>query len=217
MDQQPEPRLNALRALVDQELLPRLRLESVDPHDPVVVRALPAPWRTLGCGNYAAVVLHPDHPEQVVKIYAPGRPGLEAEAEVYRRIGKHRAFSRCHHVGEGYLVLRRMHGTTLYDCLRLGIPIPPQVVHDIDQALTYARSRGLHGRDVHGRNVMLHQGRGLIVDISDFLSSRPCRAWQDLRLAYWIVYRPFIAPWRLPVAAGWLNLLRRCYRLLRRR
>ncbi len=72
---------------------------------------LPHPWRTIGCGNYAAVLHHPRHPDLVVKVYVPGRPGLEQEAEVYRRIGCHRAFSQCFHVGEGYLVLRRLQGS----------------------------------------------------------------------------------------------------------
>ncbi|HLN65625.1 MAG TPA: hypothetical protein VK464_29210 [Symbiobacteriaceae bacterium] len=43
--------------LVEEELLPRLVIESVDPHDPVVARD------------------------------APGRPGIQAEVEVYRRLG----------------------------------------------------------------------------------------------------------------------------------
>lgn len=76
--------------------------------------SLPRPWRILGRGNYAVVLHHPHHPALVVKVYGPGRPGLEQEPEVYRRIGPHRDFSQC------------LHGTTLYDCLRQGIPIPPR-------------------------------------------------------------------------------------------
>ena len=210
------PSLPALLQRIDDQLLTALRLHSADPHDPVHVLAIPDPWRPLGCGNYAAVLQHPHHPELVVKVYAPGRPGLEAEAEVYRRIGVHPAFSRCFHAAEGYLVLRRLHGTTLYDCLRRGIPIPRQAIDDIDAALTYARSRGLHGHDVHGRNVMLHRGRGLIVDISDFLNPEPCRAWQDLRWAYHVLYRPLIAPLGLRAPAPLLDGVRRGYRLVRR-
>jgi hypothetical protein len=70
------------------------------------------------------VLHHPQHPDLVVKVYGPGRPGLEQEAEVYRQIGFHPAFSQCFSVGDGYLVLRRLHGTTLYDCLKQGILIP---------------------------------------------------------------------------------------------
>ena len=210
------PGLPELLQRIQRQLLPGLCLHSADPHDPVHVLASPAPWRTLGCGNYAAVLLHPDHPELVVKVYAPGRSGLLQEAEVYRRIGRHPAFSQCLHVGESYLVLRRLPGITLYECLRTGIPIPVRAMADIDAALAYAVGRGLHGHDVHGRNVMLHRGRGLIVDISDFLNPEPCRAWQDLRWAYHVLYRPLIAPLRLRVPGGVLDAVRRGYRLSRR-
>lgn len=70
--------------------------------------------------------------------------------------------------------------------------------------------------DVHGHNVMLHQGRGLVVDISDFLNPEPCRAWRDLRWAYRRIYRPLIAPLRLRVPGTLLDGVRRNYRLFRR-
>ena len=212
----PQPQLAPLLERIHHQLLPDLRLESVHPHDPVRVLQLPQPWRILGCGNYAAVLHHPAHPELVVKVYAPGRPGLAEEAEVYRRIGHHPAYSQCFHVSASFLVLRRLHGLTLYDCLRQGVLIPAEAIDDVDQALAYARTRGLHGHDVHGRNVMLHNGRGLIVDISDFLNPEPCTAWRDVRLAYVLLYRPLIAPLRLRAPARLLNGVRRGYRLYRR-
>lgn len=211
----PPPRLPELLELVHGQLLPELRIHSPDPHDPVRVLHLPPAWRTLGCGNYAAVLHHPQHPDLVVKVYGPARPGLEQEAEVYRRIGRHRAFSQCFHAGQGFLVLRRLQGTTLYDCLRRGIPIPAQVIEDVDAALAYAVGRGLHGHDVHGRNVMLHRGRGLIVDVSDFLNPLPCHAWQDLRWAYRTLYQPLIAPLNLRAPGPLLDGVRRSYRLWR--
>lgn len=208
--------LAALLQDIEAGLLPQLRLRSASPFDPVLVERLPQPWRALGTGNYAAVFLHPDCPELVVKIYAPGRPGVTQETEVYRRIGRHPAFSQCLHASDRYLVLRRLRGTTLYDCFRLGIPIPRQVIEDVDRALAYARSQGLHPHDVHGRNVMMHQARGLVVDISDFLNASPCSSWRDLRWAYFILYRPIIAPLRLRFPPLLLNLLRRSYRRYRR-
>ena len=209
------PCIPELLACIHNQLLPDLRIDCPDPHDPVQVVQLPRPWRTLGCGNYAAVLHHPQHQDLVVKVYGPGRPGLEQEAEVYRRIGFHPAFSRCFSVGDGYLVLRRLHGTTLYDCLQQGILIPNQAIADVDAALAHVEACGLHGHDVHGRNVMLHQGRGLIVDISDFLNPEPCRAWQDLRWAYRTIYRPLIAPLKLRVPGTLLDGVRRNYRLIR--
>ncbi|MGF1980555.1 MAG: serine/threonine protein kinase [Nostoc sp. CmiSLP01] len=198
---------------IDRDLLPSLQIESVNPRDPIKVKYLSQPWRLLGIGNYAAVVVRPDYPECVVKIYAPGRPGYEEEVEVYRRLGFHPAFSECLYAADGFLVLKRLDGITLYDCMHLGLPIPQQVIRDIDEALDYARSRGLHPHDVHGRNVMMHQGRGLVVDISDFLHQEACSKWNDLKKAYYWLYRPVLRPLRLRVPYSALNMLRKTYRL----
>ncbi|MBD2230915.1 serine/threonine protein kinase [Phormidium tenue] len=211
--------LDPIQALVNrvrEELLPNLHLESIDPCDPVVVRRLPAPWSCLGTGNYAAVFAHPDHPNQVVKVYAPGRPGIEAEVDVYRRLGEHPAFSQCYFSETPFLILRRLPGVNLYDSLHRGLDIPPQVIRDIDAALAYARQRGLFPHDVHGRNVMQHEGRGVVVDVSDFLNLAPDRAWQDVKRAYWWIYRPFFRPLGLRMPYFMLDWVRVGYRLFRR-
>lgn len=201
---------------VYRHLLPDLKIASLDPYNPVVVHAYPAPWQFIASGNYAAVFYHPDYPEQVVKVYAPGRPGLAEEVEVYRRLGDHPAFSQCFYAGENFLVLRRLHGVTLYDCMHLGISIPRQVIQDIDQALDYARQQGLYPHDVHGRNVMMNQGRGLVVDVSDFLQQESCRAWEDLKRAYYWLYLPILARLRLRLPYAVLDGVRATYRFLRR-
>ncbi len=197
---------------IHQELLPQLHIESVDPHDPVKVHYLPDPWRLLGRGNYAAVVYHPDYPNQVVKIYAPGRPGFEEEVEVYRRLGSHPAFSQCLYALENFLVLNRLYGVTLYDCIPRGLRIPKKVIEDIDQALDYARGRGLHPHDIHGRNVMMHEGRGLVVDISDFLHHETCSKWNNFKRAYYCLYRPFFSPIKLRIPYFVLDVVRKSYR-----
>jgi hypothetical protein len=208
--------LHWLLESIYQELLPKLQLESPDPHNPVVVSQVPAPWQLLGTGNYAAVLYHPDRPDCVVKIYAPGRPGLEEEVEVYRRLGHHPAFSGCLYAGEEFLVLKRLHGITLYDCLHLGLPIPKQVIEDIDRALSYARDRGLYPHDVHGRNVMMQDGRGLVVDVSDFLHKEGCSSWADLKRAYYWLYLPILAPLGLRLPYCLLDVVRTSYRRFRR-
>ena len=202
-----------LIACIQHELLPTLHLESKEPHNPIVVHQVPLPWTCLGAGNYAAVFAHPDYPEQVVKVYAPGRPGITDEVEVYRRLGHHPAFSECYASGANFLVLKHLRGITLYDCLHSGVLILPQVILDIDEALDYARSRGLFPHDVHGRNVMMSSGRGLVVDISDFLHQSPCLAWQDLKWAYRWIYRPIF--WHLCLRVPYILLdgVRAGYRL----
>ncbi|CAG7653232.1 serine/threonine protein kinase [Paenibacillus allorhizosphaerae] len=200
---------------IERNLLGKLLVVSEDPHEPVVVKKIPKPWRLIGAGNYAAVLAHAEYPDRVVKVYAPGRPGLEEEAEVYRRLGRHPAYSECLHYGLRYLVLRRLSGITLYDCIRRGIPIPRQVIEDIDDALAYAASKGLNPHDVHGKNVMLKDGRGIVVDVSDFLKPDRCTMWDDLKKAYRLLYIPPLR--RLPVPDFMLNAIRKGYRFFKKR
>lgn len=207
--------LQSLIASIHQELIPQLVIESVHPHNPVQVHSIPTPWELLGTGNYAAVVVHPQYPEVVVKIYAPGRPGFEEELEVYRRLGSHSAYSECFYAHNGLLVLKRLYGVTLYDCLHRGLRIPPKVIKDIDHALDYARTRGLYPHDVHGKNVMMFEGRGLVVDISDFLQQEKCSKWDDLKRAYYLIYLPIFYPLRLRVPYSLLNKVRKTYRFMR--
>jgi hypothetical protein len=210
--------VDEVRGLVDRvegELVPGAILESVHPKEPVVAHRVPDGWELVGCGNYAAVFAHPSAPEWVVKIYAPGRPGIEEEAQVYEKLGEHDAYSRCAHVGAGYLVLRRLHGLTLFDHLRRGLRIPPEAIDEIDRALDHARSVGLYPHDVHPKNVMIGaDGRGLVVDVSDFGHVVPCRRWDDLKRAYRWIYRPLFSRWPIPLPLWVMDAVRRAYRRL---
>jgi hypothetical protein len=197
---------------VDQELLTQIHIQSSGTHNPVMVNTVPSPWQILGAGNYAVVFSHPDYPQQVVKVYAPDLAGFEEETEVYRRLGVHPAFSECLYAGANFLVLKRLDGSTLYDCVQQGISIPKQVIEDIDRALHYTRIQGLNPFDVHGRNVMMYEGRGLVVDVSDFLHAGTCPKWQHLKQAYYWLYCPIIRPLRLRVPYPFLNIVRKSYR-----
>jgi len=199
-----------------QTFLQEVRLESQSPDDPVVVLHMPNPWELVGTGNYAAVFAHPDYPSLVVKRYAPGRPGWEQEVEVYRKLGETRSFPICYHDGKGYLVLKRINGISLFDCVRFGIPIPPQVIEDVEEALAEARSRGLFPHDVHGKNVLMDQGRGYLIDVSDYYKNIPDSKWKDLRKAYYRIYLPFLKDrgWKIPLWV--LDAIRKGYRLYKK-
>ena len=198
-----------------RKLAANVEINSIQPYNPVKVAQIPQPWQLLGTGNYAAVFIHPNYENVVIKIYAPKRSGWTEEIEVYRRIGSHQAFSQCFYAEANWLILKRLHGVTLYDCMHLGLKIPRQVIEDIDLALEYAQSKGLTPHDVHGRNVMMYQDKGLVVDVSDFLDSSPCWAWQDLKKAYYWLYQPLFSWLRLPIPYWILDSMRvayRCYR-----
>ncbi|WP_019508257.1 hypothetical protein [Pleurocapsa sp. PCC 7319] len=200
-----------------QQLVDIVEIKSINPHNPVQVFHIPQPWQLIGTGNYAAVFTHAEYLEIVIKIYAPGRPGWAEEVEVYRRLGYHQAFSQCFYAEENWLVLKRLHGVTLYDCMHIGQKIPRQVIEDIDRALDYAKSQGLTPHDVHGRNVMMFENKGLVVDISDFLDLSPCWAWKDLKTAYYWLYLPLFSWHRLSIPYWLLDKIRSSYRFYRHR
>jgi hypothetical protein len=202
--------------IIEEELLPYANIYSADPDDPIVVADIPDPWQVIGTGNFAAVLCHPDYKELVVKFYAPGRPGLKAEARAYRKIGRHQAYSECYYVGNNYLVLKRIYGQTLFDCFKNGIYIPEQVIKDIEKALKYARGLGLFPHDVHGKNVMVVNGRGVVVDISDFYKKVYCPMWRDLKKAYYKFYLPLFSRYCVKMPFFVLETLRKGYRVYRK-
>ncbi|MCC0179040.1 serine/threonine protein kinase [Waterburya agarophytonicola K14] len=200
-----------------RELANTVKIKSIQPHNPVIVSHIPQSWQLLGTGNYAAVFIHAEYPDIVVKIYASGRSGWAEEVAVYKQLGYHDSFSQCFQAADNWLILKRLHGVTLYDCLHQGIKIPRQVIQEINSALEYAKSRGLTPHDVHGRNVMMSaEGKGLVVDISDFLDSSPCWAWKDLNKAYYWIYQPLLSWHPLPLPYSILDGVRAIYRVYRK-
>lgn len=208
--------MNSFVEIIENKLLPTIKIKSINPYDPVIIDYLPAPWKTIGTGNYAAVVSHPDYPDLVVKIYAPGRPGFIEEVAVYQQIGDHPAYSKCYHYGENYLILKRLYGKTLFECFHKGTPIPRHVIKDVDQALAYAKGKGLTPHDIHGKNVVMHKGHGYVVDISDFYKKEPCSKWNDLKKAYFKLYYPFFYRHPIKIPYFVLNLIRKSYRLYKK-
>ncbi|OOM70711.1 hypothetical protein CLPUN_51760 [Clostridium puniceum] len=202
---------------VDNKLLPNIDMKSVCSFEPIVVDYVPQPWILLGVGNYAAGLTHPDFPEYVVKIYAQGRAGIKEEIEVYSKIKSHPSYSECFYYTENYLILKRLKGKTLYSCINEGIQISESVIKDIDEALKYAQSLGLNPHDVHAKNVMIVEGRGVVVDISDFTKSEKCVLWKHFKKAYYKIYIPLFYKHHPAIPEFYLNIIRRGYRLFKRR
>ncbi len=93
-----------------------------------------------------------------------------------------------------------------------GLRIPVKVIQDVDEALNYAKSRGLYPHDIHGRNVMMYENKGFVVDISDFLHQESCSKWDNLKKAYYWLYRPFLSPLKLRIPYFVLDIVRKSYR-----
>ncbi|KZE69464.1 serine/threonine protein kinase [Fictibacillus phosphorivorans] len=198
-----------------RQLNKEIMIESKSPYDPVCPVHTPHPWQMIGCGNYAAVFVHPDYPHYVVKIYGRDEHGLLEEKKVYERLGTHPSFSICYYTESRYLILKRIQGVTLYDCVHKGIKIPEHIIYDIDEALRYARRKGLKPSDVHGKNVMISGNKGIIVDVSDFYKMEDCRKWKDLRKAYFTFYKKTLYHFPVKIPYFVLNGIRVGYRYYR--
>ncbi|MFP3728924.1 serine/threonine protein kinase [Priestia filamentosa] len=198
--------------LINTELIYNIELKSTHPHEPIQVIKKPDNWNCIGTGNYAAVFLRSEEDEFVVKVYARGKETIEEEAKVYKKLGIHAAFPFLIHKGPNYLVLKRIRGITLYNAIMQGVKIPPKVIEDINKALKYAKKRGLNPVDVHGKNVMMYEGRGYVVDVSDFLKEEADTKWTDIAKAYYKIYMRTLYKHPIPVPNFVLNLIRRSYR-----
>jgi len=202
--------------LIKRELLPAIELRTENPFDPIVVGNYSSVWKTVGCGNYAAVFEREEEPDRVVKIYGRNPDDLENEIEVYRKLGNHHTFSQLYAYGENFLVLKKLEGITLFNAIVEGEPIPESVIHDVDEGLRYARSLGLNPYDVHGKNVIMKDGRGYIVDVSDFYKSGYDSKWDDLKKAYYWIYRPLLYKWHPPVPFMVVDGIRKGYRFYKK-
>ncbi|HDK7138517.1 TPA: serine/threonine protein kinase [Clostridium botulinum] len=198
--------------IIDNDFIPNLKMKSINPSDPIKVEFVPKPWILLGCGNYAGVFTHPDFDNLAIKIYASERDGLREEIEVYKTIGEHPAYSKLLYSKNNYLILKRLKGITFYNSLIKGIKIPKHIIKDIDNALEYARKKGLNPHDVHAKNVMIVNNRGVVVDISDFKHKEYCCLWHDFKKAYYKLYIPFVYKLDIPIPNFVLDTIRRMYK-----
>ncbi|WP_379967951.1 serine/threonine protein kinase [Ectobacillus sp. sgz5001026] len=195
-----------------ERLLRDVVIVSEDPYEPIQVKRLPHHWTCIGAGNYAAVFQHESYPDWVVKVYGRDYEGIEKEVKVYERLGEHPAYSQLILYGKTYLVLKRLGGITLYDAFHKGIYIPERVILDVNEALDYARARGLNPFDVHGKNVMMKDGHGYVIDVSDFYKQGIDTKWKDLVKAYYAIYIPIFSKFRIRIPYFVLDFVRHSYR-----
>ncbi|MBM7693097.1 serine/threonine protein kinase [Peribacillus deserti] len=208
--------IEEFKDLIEKSLLPNIDLKADSPFDPILVRNYSASWKLLGNGNYAAVFVHSSRPEWVVKVYGRNQEELKKEIQVYQKLGSHPSYSFLYGYGKNYLILKRIDGITLFNALVKGVPIPESVIKEIDTALKDAKTKGLNPYDVHGKNVAMNGGRGYIVDISDFYKKGYCSKWDDLKKAYYRIYKPFIFKFHPPFPFAIVDSIRKGYRLYKK-
>ncbi|WP_077624297.1 serine/threonine protein kinase [Sediminibacillus massiliensis] len=182
-----------------------------NPHnEPVTIEGSSDGWICIGVGTDAAVFRSIDFPDLAFKLYAEEKIAKkEIEQNVYKQLGENRFFPKFHGAGDRFLVLNYEEGTTLYDCLLQGIPIPPQVIEDVEAARDFIKSRDLNPRDIHLKNILLQGGHAKILDVSEYVNPGNDFRWEYLKRGYeeyyqYIEGRP-IPFWLMNMTRKWYN------------
>jgi len=171
--------------LAADHFLSNISITSNPNNEPVSINGSSDRLRCVGIGTDAAVFQSIDVPAYAFKIYADDRiEKIQIEKKVYELLGDSPYFSTCFGSKDHYLVLNFEEGINLYDCLVQGIPIPNQMIQDIDDAREYARQKGLNPRDIHLKNILLQNGRAKIIDVSEYLQPGNDYRWEHLKNGY---------------------------------
>ena len=182
------------------ELLRAIRIRASASNEPIVLEHVPVPLRILGTGTDAIAVQHPALPGLAFKVYTPETVDcLFDEYCAYEQLAGSPYYAACLGRGDFYLVLSYEAGPTLYECLVEGIPIPERAMADVEIARDYARSVGLHPKDVHLKNIVLQGDRARILDVSKYVApGDEDRVWDTLAEGYRRFY-PLIRGRRIPI------------------
>lgn len=164
----------------------------------------------IGVGTDAAVFIMPELPQYAFKIYSQqALDKKNIEKEVYAKLKGSPYFAACYGDGVNYLVLSFEDGPTLQDCITLGIPVPEQVILDVEEARRYVRSVGLNPRDIHLKNVVNQNGRGKVLDVSEYVKEGDDQRWDHLVWAYYNVYPRFneikVPLWVIDAVKKWYH------------
>ncbi|RQW22608.1 MULTISPECIES: protein kinase family protein [Bacillaceae] len=164
-----------------------------------------------GIGRSATAFKLKEEPLVLKVFYPPYETIAEQEQHNYRKVKESSYYPTLYESGSNYLVIDYIDGRTFFQCLEEGIPILPDYVHQVDQALSYAKRQGLNPSDIHLHNLLVtKENRVHIIDIARFSQTKPCYQWNDLKAGYYKHYHRAYFPSKVP---RWMmNLVASIYR-----
>ncbi|WCK54891.1 serine/threonine protein kinase [Aneurinibacillus sp. Ricciae_BoGa-3] len=192
-----------------EKALNRIEVIANDNNQPVSVFGDIENLHCIGIGTDAAVFRFDKVPAYAFKVYtSKALSKKEIEENVYIKLEDSMHFPKYFGSGSNYLVLSYEFGVTLYDCLLQGIHIPKQVIVDVENARQFVRNKGLNPRDIHLKNVLLQNGRGKVLDVSEYVQTGNDYRWEHLVWAYDQFY-PLID--RVPISSWILETIKHQY------
>ncbi|MFB5674449.1 serine/threonine protein kinase [Paenibacillus terreus] len=191
-----------------ESVLQRIEVIGTPDNTPVTINGYAEGVHCIGIGTDAAVFTLDSMPEYAFKIYSElAAEKKSAEATVYEKLRGCPFFPVFYGEGDRYIVISYEKGITLMDCLLQGIPVPEQVIQDVEEAREFVRSQGLNPRDIHLKNVLLQNGRAKVLDVSEYVKDGDDKRWEHLVWAYHAFYSGFaearIPSWVLDTIKNW--------------
>ena len=170
---------------IEAKELSKIEVTANGDNEFVTIKGTSDKLQCIGVGTDAAVFRFPDAPQYAFKVFSSDElEKIEIEKAVYSKLGHSAYFPACYGSELNFLVISFEEGITLYDCLLKGISIPKQVIHDVENARDYAVNRGLNPRDIHLKNILLHEGRGKLLDVSEYMKQGNDYRWEHLKEGY---------------------------------
>lgn len=168
-----------------EEVIKDIQVLSSKDNNPVIIKGLSQILKCVGVGTDAAVFHIEGDTQYVYKVFSKDKlEKMEMEKKVYELLGDSAFFPVYYGSGSNFLILSYEKGINLYDCLLKGIHIPRQVIMDVEEAREYAKSKGLNPRDIHLKNILLYEGRGKLLDVSEYLKEGNDLRWNYLKKGY---------------------------------
>jgi hypothetical protein len=189
--------------------LQQVNIQSSKQNEPVIITGQHDNLICIGIGTDAAVFAYEDLP-YAFKVFAKDKlEKMEMEKKVYETLGSSPYFPVYYGSGSHYIVISWEQGITLYDCLLKGIHIPKRAIEDVEEARSYAMHKELNPRDIHLKNILLHEGRAKIIDVSEYMNPGNDFRWEYLKRGYDDFYplidgKP-IPLWVIETVRKWYN------------
>jgi len=178
--------------------LEEIQIQTHPSNIPANVSYIPFRFTLISVGKDAIVVRHHLAPSKVYKVFSNATlPILEKELEAYHRLEPSPYFATCYGRGPNCLILSYEPGHTFYECLVLGIEIPPSAIDGVNHAIRHAVSCGLYPKDIHLKNVILQPNGIKLIDLSPYLEPGEDRIWPRFVEGYHRFY-PLIRGKKIP-------------------
>jgi serine/threonine protein kinase len=168
-----------------EAMLQQIQIYSHAQNKPVTIKGNVDMLTCIGIGTDAAVFQYHPYPQYAFKLYAPNKlEQIEKEVKTYEQLKGSPYHPTYYGRGNNYIVISYEEGVTLYDCLLRGITIPKHIVEEVDEAIEYARKKGLNPRDIHLKNILLQHNHAKLIDVSEYNEPGNDDRWKHLKKGY---------------------------------